>query len=68
MSLACPVCQFFSNTELLPVVLYGLTEITQLAISRAKIAVGMSLACPVSHLFNNAKILFVVLYGLIDIT
>ena len=50
------------------VVLYGLIEITQPVISRAKIAVDTSLVCPVSKLFSNAKMLVVVLYGLIEIT
>ena len=50
------------------VVLYGFIEITELAISQAKIVVGPSLACPVSQLFSNTKILVVVLYGLIEIT
>ena len=48
-------------------VLYGLIEITQLVISRAKIVVGTSLACLVSQFFGNTKMLFVVLYGLIKI-
>ena len=67
-SLACPVSQFFSNAEILFVVLYGLIEITQLVISHAKIVVGNFLVCPVSQFFSNTKMLFVVLYGLIEIT
>ena len=67
-SLACFVSQFFSNTKMLPEVLYGLIEVTQLISSEAKIVVGTFLACPVSQFFSNTKMLFVVLYGFIEIT
>ena len=67
LSLVCPVSQFFSNTKMLFVVLYGLIEIMQLVISQAKIVVGISLVYSVSQLISNSKILFVVLYGLIEI-
>ena len=67
VSLVFPVSQFFSNTKMLFVVLYGLIEIMQLVISQAKIVVGISLVYSVSQLISNSKILFVVLYGLIEI-
>ena len=67
VSLVCPVSQFFSNSKMLFVVLYGLIEIMQLVISRAKIVVGISLVYSVSQFFSNSKILFVVLYGFIKI-
>ena len=66
-SLVCPVSQFFSNTKMLFVVLYGLIEIMQPVISPAKMVAGMSLVCPVYQFFSNTKILFVVMYGLIEI-
>ena len=47
--------------------MYGLIEIMQPVISRAKMAAGMFLVCPVYQFFSNTKILFVVMYGLIEI-
>ena len=66
-SFVCPVSQLFSNVKMLPEILYGLIEVTQLVTSRDKMVVGTSLACFVSQLFSNTKMLFVVLYGLIEI-